>query len=316
MARTRRRVVLMLVGITLAGLVIAFFSHPYGRQLVFGPKIRGEPLYAWQQQFRKNAVGKGDDLLSKALAWIGVQTHEFPWSNRDVELLPVLLSLREDPDPRVRKQVAAYLMWHGDLDEAIEALLHLLDDPEPDVRQSAAYAFANPDFPAKRALPDLRKRVSDEHERTRVHAAFAVWNIAKERDEEVVRVLRDGLRSSDREVRNASAEALCSMGKDVPDGHVDVVAVAKTDTGVRFMFAMCGAGYGAQAVPSLTQCLSDGNPGIRLRAVQSLGNLGSGAKEAVPAIQLLRHDSVEQIRESAADALSKIDPERYPQKKP
>jgi HEAT repeat protein len=61
--------------------------------------------------------------------------------------------------------------------------------------------------------------------------------------------------------------------------------------------------------------LGDSDSSIRYRAAESLGELGPDAKEAVPALQRALTDTVPAVRIRATNALSKIDPERYPQKK-
>src|SRR5437867_3950128 len=134
MVMTRKRRLLIVLGSVLAVLVIAFFSHPYGRQLVLGPKIRGVPFWAWQQQFRKHATRGDDDFTTQALGWIGIKLPEPAWIGTDPDMLPVVLSLADDPDPRVRSEVARWLGVVPRTAEAEETLIHLLDDPEPKVR--------------------------------------------------------------------------------------------------------------------------------------------------------------------------------------
>jgi hypothetical protein len=73
-----------------------------------------------------------------------------------------------------------------------------------------------------------------------------------------------------------------------------------------------------EAVPVLGECLQDRNPGVRLRAAQMLGALGTQARDAVPyLVKALNDESGSPSRESvfflgallaAKDAESKVEP--------
>jgi HEAT repeat protein len=52
-----------------------------------------------------------------------------------------------------------------------------------------------------------------------------------------------------------------------------------------------------------------------MQAARSLGKLGAESKPAIPALVRALSDPHEPTRTAAADALSKIDPERYPERK-
>jgi HEAT repeat protein len=317
MAMTRRRVVLMLVGITLAGLVIAFFSHPYGRQLVLGPKIRGAPLWAWQQEFRSWVDSEEDGLLTKSLAWLGIKKSERhrSWQSGDPDMLPLLLSLADDPSSAVRRQVAYELGFFPDSEDAVAGIIRFLHDAAPEVREQAVLDFCDPKLPSDAVLPRLRELMDDSSEICQVHAAFAVWHATRKRDEKVVLVLRQGLRANDLFARGDAALALAQMGKDAPECFEEIAEIAKTDGQVASYFAAGAPGYGAKAVPLLIAFLDDGRDYVRARAVRSLGKMGPDAKAAVPALVRCLDDPDQDMRRIAAAALSKIEPERYPQKK-
>jgi HEAT repeat protein len=63
------------------------------------------------------------------------------------------------------------------------------------------------------------------------------------------------------------------------------------------------------AVPVLAASLSDANGNIRVTAAAALGDYGSEARQAVPALELLLNDPSELVRSSTTAALRKIDPE-------
>ena len=57
-------------------------------------------------------------------------------------------------------------------------------------------------------------------------------------------------------------------------------------------------------VPGLISAL--GNPQAKLVAVQALGKIGPEAKSAVPALNKMRFDTVQQVRDAATEALKSI----------
>jgi HEAT repeat protein len=68
-------------------------------------------------------------------------------------------------------------------------------------------------------------------------------------------------------------------------------------------------GEGArQAVPDLIEALADPEPGVRDAVAASLGALGRTAKLAVPFLAEALHDPNRFVRQAAARALEQIDP--------
>src|SRR4051812_30530652 len=89
---------------TLGALLAVLWLHPYTRQSVIGPKIRGVPLCVWQKSFRDRyeSQPRSDSLFAKLLGWSRVQpVPEDPWALSDAERLPILVSLIDDPNPEV-----------------------------------------------------------------------------------------------------------------------------------------------------------------------------------------------------------------------
>ena len=316
MAMTRKRLLLIILAGTLAVLVIAIFSHPYGRQLVFGPKIRGVPLWSWQQQFRKHYANPNDDYIANALVPLGVQRTEATW-NPDPDLLPVLLSLVDVPDDQLRAHVAQNLGYYPGSAPAGEALIVLLDDPSETVRHFAASAFVNMNLaePYAPALAKLREHMDDGNELCRLHAAIAAYQIDRKPDEKTIRSLRKKLQTGMGYERQYAATGLCIMGAATPESLPEVANQARTSFDVRSAFAYHGGGYGPRAVPALAELLTAPEQGVRRSAARSLGKLGPESKAAIPDLVRALTDPDKLTRTVAADALSKIDPERYPQKK-
>src|SRR4051812_20662682 len=84
--------------------VLLFLLHPCTRQAGFGPRIRGEPLWTWQQRYRRAAAPSEyrEPLVQKAAGLLGIKPFRpgriLP---EDEDLLPLALSLVNDELPRV-----------------------------------------------------------------------------------------------------------------------------------------------------------------------------------------------------------------------
>jgi HEAT repeat protein len=71
-------------------------------------------------------------------------------------------------------------------------------------------------------------------------------------------------------------------------------------------------GDAAKVVPALIDGLKDTEGDIRWSAAVGLGYFGDRAKDAVPALQEARRDRDARVREAAGNALSRIDPAKFP----
>jgi HEAT repeat protein len=72
-------------------------------------------------------------------------------------------------------------------------------------------------------------------------------------------------------------------------------------------------GNATQVVPALIGQLKSQANDIRLSAAIGLGYFGDQAKEAIPALQEALRDRDARIREAAGVALSRIDPQQFPE---
>lgn len=134
----KKRLLLFATGLAVSAVAFVLAS-PYPRQLLFGPKVRGVPLCAWQDEARRDADPRADkSLLEKVLAWLTYgQERELEWEKlARSEREDIFLSLIEDPSSDVRLSVAMRLnsprrdvVWAG--------LARLLADPDWDVCNEA-----------------------------------------------------------------------------------------------------------------------------------------------------------------------------------
>jgi HEAT repeat protein len=303
-----------------SGLIFLYvLINPYTRQGIFGPRVGGEPLCYWQQQIRHaNAAGGGEPLMARVLAWLGLKSEERGEPGVRADRLTVWLSLKEDTDPNMRAAVARELGSFHDYPDAFDGLLQLLDDPDSDVRAAAAegcwrlHWMLGPE--AARAVSKLRPLFDHPSELCRVHAATVVLNAAEPRDAQARTVLLEGLKSSDSVARAEAIRSLCKVGKESPQAFAEVAMAAQQDLVSRQMFAWHAGGFGKLAVPLLAKLLGDGDFTVRHGAFRSLGDIGPDAVSAVPALVRVRDNATGGTRTAAMEALSRIDPERYPDK--
>ncbi len=68
----------------------------------------------------------------------------------------------------------------------------------------------------------------------------------------------------------------------------------------------------AEIVPALTEMLKDENIYVRRDAARALGTFGTEAKSAIDALQIVLRDREPSVRKAAGLALSRIDPEHFP----
>ena len=121
------------------------------------------------------------------------------------DLGPSLVDLLDDPEPTVRYWGATLLGHCPGL--ALEALINLTRDPDASVRCAAIEAFsARGDV---RALPAVRRRLTDERWFVRVHALRAVGALGTLDDAPLIARALD-----DRSwwARSAAKDALCGFG--------------------------------------------------------------------------------------------------------
>jgi HEAT repeat protein/WD40 repeat protein len=163
---------------------------------------------------------------------------------------------------------------------AVPALIELLREGGPDLKPLAAEALGCIGPEAKLAVPLLIEALKDEIQPIRFSATFALKRIGPEA-KTAEAALTDALKDEDAGVRILAAAALARINPK--NMHVS------TDL--------------------LNYALQSEEPHDRMQATFELGEIGAAAKRMVPAIVALLKDSNRQVREAAAAALKKIDPE-------
>ncbi len=161
---------------------------------------------------------------------------------------------------------------------AIKALIYVVKDrKEPlKVRLFAISAIGGMGTDAKAAVPDLRNALKDSDEQVRQAAAKALGSIgvnAKAAVPDLINALNDPSEL----VRVQTINALPNLGSD-----------AKT------------------AIPELIPALSDPSQLVRLTAIEALARFGQDAKPVVQPLAQLLSDPDRQIRVATASTLSRI----------
>jgi hypothetical protein len=275
----------LLAFVSVAALVFGLLMlHPYPRQSLFGPTIRGKPWCVWENAIRRpGAWGDNDKTLTATLfRWIGVK-HE-PMELRMLlnhpEMLPLVLELAEDQDREMR---SAMLWTLPSCDQ--------LRDPS--------------------VLPVLRRRLQDEDSYCRVLAARALWHVAKNKEGFAVaqRELED---SRDGNAHREASWLLTDASASSPELFPFFAAHAKhPDPGLRREAMTALSRFGKKSLTILCQGLEDADLEVRYCAVAALEYLGPDAKDAVPALARRLNDTEALVRSRTVEALKKIGPQGF-----
>ena len=278
-----RRWLLAVVGVAALAFGLLML-HPYPRQSLFGPTIRGKPWCVWEDANRRQVVGGDNDktLTAMLLRWIGVK-HE-PMELRTLlnhpEMLPLVLELAEDQDREMR---SAMLYTLPSCDQ--------LHDPS--------------------VLPVLRRRLQDEDSYCRVLAARALWYVAKNKEGFAV-AQRELEESRDGNAHREASWLLTDASASSPELFPVFAAHAKHPDPVLRREAMTALSrFGKKSLPILCQGLEDADLEVRYGAVAALEHLGPDAKEAVPALARRLNDTEDLVRSRTVDALLRIDPRAF-----
>ena len=155
---------------------------------------------------------------------------------------------------------------------ALPALEAALDDQDSEVRRTATVALGAMGAEALSAVPTLTKLFEHEEFATRFAAALAVQKI---------------------DPTNAGFQSVLTEALDAGElGTIVAVGEMGPD--------------GAWAIPPLEKLLEHRNPNARILAAQSLGQIGSAARAAEPALRLATSDSNAGVREAATQALNAL----------
>jgi HEAT repeat protein len=227
--------------------------------------------------------------------------------------VPALAKLLTDEDPEVRMQAVITLGEIGPgAKTSLAEILKALADDHGGVRYGAAYALAK--IGAVESLPALAKAAADKDPFLQVLAPWAAAKI-KPSDEKLVQTaverLVAGLKSSDANVRRASARGLFELGADKQAvAPALAAALDDPDPTVQGNVYKALASLGAKAVPRVVGRLKD--PKTRGKALRILALMGPEAAAAVPDLEAALRGADAATRNEVLYALAAIGPGSAP----
>jgi hypothetical protein len=217
--------------------------HPYPRQSLFGPTIRGKPWCVWENAVRRGVFRENyqEPTWVKMMRWMGVKHEKIEGDElfNHVEMFPLLLALAEDSDVEVRRDVLSAFLWCD----------QFLDDPA--------------------ILPVLRRRLDDADPQCRISAARGIYGIDPK--EPVQAILLRELYGSDYLGCIFAIDGLNAMGQTNPELLPHLVKFAANEgEDVRTRVIQGLSMFGVAALPHLCQGLDDRESSVRLAAARSL----------------------------------------------
>jgi HEAT repeat protein len=218
----------------------------------------------------------------------------------------------DEPTARVEALRALRQTAPADPAVAVPALTEALKDDNEMVRELAVKILGDLGPSAGEAVPALIAAIQDEDSQVQQDACHTLGKIGPEA-REAIPALRQALLGPNDYVHSAAAIALQRLDRQaaVPALIASLEeGKASTRPTRRRQVALELAAFGAEAraaLPALIRLLKE--DAVRAFALDALGGIGPDARAAVPQIVAALKDKDEFVRERAAKALEKIDPE-------
>lgn len=221
----------------------------------------------------------------------------------------------EDDDVAIRRNAAADLAALGpEAKPAVEALTAALDDKDDLVRRSAASALGAIGPEAREAIPPLIEALGDRNAYVRQAAVTALASIGPETEviaPELVALFND----EDAFVRLSAYRTIADRRwkKDAVEATMMRLLDDK-QTSPRTQHMITGfleesRSSSIESVPTLINLLQSPDAWIRHYAASILGNIGRGAKAAVPVLIKALDDDSLAVSLTVAEALERIGPD-------
>ena len=203
----------------------------------------------------------------------------------------------------------------AELAEAVEPGLHIiargLRDPLVANRLAAVEFLESLEDAAKPAIPVLVEALGDPNRFIRWAAARALGKMGPERTGLVVPAVATLLRDRDVDVAKQAAWTLQVYGDKavaaVP-ALAQAAALGDPEVCIAAMTSLStmSPAVAAPAVPALITAVANRDYDVRKAAAETLGKIGSRAREAVPALRVALRDDNASVRRAASDAILSI----------
>jgi HEAT repeat protein len=193
-------------------------------------------------------------------------------------LLIILSCVRAEPPAEFTYEGKTVRQWRADLKHS-----------NWDRRYFAMLAFYKMGPEAKQALPAITDALKDSEWGVRTYAAKALGKLGPEA-RSAVPALTAALKDTHPGARESAAEALGSIGLTDKEAEAWVAAIQGNDPEMRRLTTLVLtrlSSSSAHAVPILIGGLKSPDKSIRMFCAHGLGNIGVGAKDAVPVLAKL-----------------------------
>lgn len=258
------------------------------------PMVEGQPASYWVYTVRE---GESTQERAEAAAALGQLGRQAP-----AETAASLTQALSDPEPSVRKTAAQALGKVGAAGDAAGPLLKALDDKDGEVRGAAASALGQlqPSDPAVvPALHALAK--SDGYLPARLAAVAALGRFG-DRAKAAIPTLIDALQESDSPLGSPHEFAVVTLkaiGPETLPALTEAFGRKEPRTRIGALKVFAGLGAAARpAIPEVVKRLSDGDPLVRLEAVNALWAVERNPGRTIPA-------ALEHLRTTEADPLKR-----------
>jgi HEAT repeats len=189
---------------------------------------------------------------------------------------------------------------------AVPQLLAVWKDRDAELRYTVAVALGCTDSDDPAVIAAMQSGLQDADARVRVAAAWALVKFKRADAEVVVPLLRAGLKM-EKEVKEIASSALYELGPAAAPAVPDFIAMIGEDFNDNALARYVLAAIGSPATPALIPLLQADIRKVRELAIDILGEIGTPAREALPALQELLHDPDKRIREAATRAVAKVE---------
>jgi HEAT repeat protein len=238
--------------------------------------------------------------------------------------IPHLIKALADENPEIRRAAAETLgiidpEWpqHEAVSDVLPDLIKSLKSKDQGARIAAAETIAAIGPPAAAAADRLAAGLNDPDGAVRAAMARALGEMGPAAEKGVDPLIAH-LTDSDEAAREAAFETLVAIGDPAIPSLVKTLTSDDPALRQRAVAALDAidanwprSDSARKALGHFTDTLRNGFGEVRVAAIDALGGLGAGAREAMPDLVLVLVDGDADVRKSAVKTLKRIDPQWF-----